>query len=660
MTLLPTPALAVSAVAEIVGGAQYATVQEAINAAADGATVRLLDNVTLQPAAGPPYTLTIIAKNLTIDLNGKTIEGKGPDAINFLATKDYDLTITDSSALGGGMIRSEYSYPIFSTGNVTILGGTVQCSAAPVIYTASTCTVTVSSGTVLHTGGASTIISDNVNVKGGEVLNAGGGFAISAGSNVEVSGGTVQNNGDAPVIGGTTVKVTGGTVLGNGNAPVINATTVEVNVGTVENIGSGSTINAASAVTVEGGSVKSANSPAIASINVTVRGGTVLSSGTIPAISCTDVTVEGGKVVSGGAAPTISTTNNATVSGGTVLNTGTGYAIGSNNVTISGGSINSMSLTTPKNAATPADDVKLYTLTLAGISKETAVSSITLTPALGYAYGLTGVLTDASGNLYVWLPDAQKEASVSVTANGTTYAGTISGYSATLTAVYTPSTPSYIAPPANTVNATLGASNTANANIPDDVVGSALKKALDDAAAQGKPAYVTINVNVPQGTSSLSASLSQNALESLINAGVGSLTINTNGSMPSVTLGLKALKAMQKQSSGDVTLTFNAPSKLSKYARKVIGDRPVFGVSASYIKRGKVRSMSRLSGAGFVSILYRLLPGEAAEHLFGVMIDSKGNTTRVKGSYYDAASGYLIIPIKSISAMYGVGYRAGR
>ena len=117
---------------------------------------------------------------------------------------------------------------------------------------------------------------------------------------------------------------------------------------------------------------------------------------------------------------------------------------------------------------------------------------------------------------------------------------------------------------------------------------------------------------------------------------------------------------MQKQTNGDVTLKFAVPSKLSTYARKLIGDRPVFGVSASYVKRDKVRSISRLSGAGIVSIPYTLRPGEVAEQLFGVAIDSKGNTMRVRGSYYDAASGCLIIPVKSVSTTYGVGYRAGR
>ncbi len=171
---------------------------------------------------------------------------------------------------------------------------------------------------------------------------------------------------------------------------------------------------------------------------------------------------------------------------------------------------------------------------------------------------------------------------------------------------------------------------------------------------------MTINVNVPLDTIALSVTLSQNALQSLISAGAGSLTISGNGSFPPLTIDLKALKALQKQANGEATLKFTVPSVLSKYARKLIGDRPVFGMSAIYVKRGKVRSISRLSGAGFVSIPYTLLPGEVAEHLFGIAIDSRGNTTRVRGSYYDEASGCLIIPVKSMSIMYGIGYRAAR
>ncbi|HMM32718.1 MAG TPA: hypothetical protein PKB13_13195, partial [Clostridia bacterium] len=334
MSLLPTPSLAAGEVAEIVGGDQYTSVQAAIDAAADGATVRLLDNVDISSESD---TLTIPDINLTIDLNGKTITGSGPVAIQHNGTSETTLYIIDSSVSGDGTISNTSSHTISSSGNVTLSGGTVISSGAQAIFAART--ATVSGGTVRHTTGSnSAIYADRVLVSGGTVE---GKYVTIICPNITISGGTVLCT-DAGV--------------------------------------------------------------AMMSTNVTVSGGTVQTSSDLPSINSVNVTV----------------------SGGTVRNTGTGAGIDAANVVVSGGSINNISSTTLINAATPADEVKLYTLTLPGVSTKTAVTGITFTPALGYAYGLTDVTTDAFGKLYVWLPDAQKEASVSVTANGKTYMGTVS------------------------------------------------------------------------------------------------------------------------------------------------------------------------------------------------------------------------------------------
>lgn len=112
-------------VAEIMGDAQYATVQAAIDAAADGATVRLLDNVNISLESD---TLTIRDINLIIDLNGKSIASSGPTAIQHNATPETTLYMKDSSASGGGMISNSGASPICSTGNVTVSGGKVENS----------------------------------------------------------------------------------------------------------------------------------------------------------------------------------------------------------------------------------------------------------------------------------------------------------------------------------------------------------------------------------------------------------------------------------------------------------------------------------------------------------------------------------------------------
>ena len=67
LSLLPTAALAEEKKVARVGNAEYATLAEAIAAAQDGNTVKLLGDVVLDK------TLIIKDKTITLDLNGKTI-----------------------------------------------------------------------------------------------------------------------------------------------------------------------------------------------------------------------------------------------------------------------------------------------------------------------------------------------------------------------------------------------------------------------------------------------------------------------------------------------------------------------------------------------------------------------------------------------------------
>ena len=579
------------------------------------------------------YECIVVNSGITanITLSGVSIDSfdiNDACAFDIEAGATANITLERDTTLKSGPGKAGLHVPIGATltmngtGSLTAdaasFGGYMQGAGIGGNHGEACGTITINGGSITANGSFSAGIGGGSGGAGGTVfVNGGTIVAGSSNGGAGIGGGSDSNGGSVTITGGT-VHAT--SVFGGG-------------------IGGGAGVDGAGDITITGGMVIAASS-AGAGIgsggysadggSVTITGGTVIATG------------EYGAGIGGGVE-----TNGKTVyiSGGSVLATSSfGEAIGMG----SGGSGSG----TLQNNSTEKAPVYLTTVTLDGIASETAVTM------LNHGYGMNDVFTDASGKLYLYLPQA----------TGTTWAQAASGEyaglpiitnvdhtaSGTLTLI-----PKAALPPANTVNATPGANHTATASITYDVVSSALKKALGDAAAQGKAANVTIHVIVPQCTSKLSVTLSQDAMKSLINAGVG-ITINGNGLFPSITLDIKALKALQKQANGDATFTFAVPPKLSAYARKLIGDRPVYSMSASYVKRGKVRSISRLSGAGFVSIPYTFLPGEAAEHLFGVAIDSKGNTTRVRGSYYDKASGYLTIPVKSISTMYGVGYRAGR
>ena len=116
-----------------IGDNYYATLQDAINAAVEGATVIVLTDIALAE------TVTVPAdKTITLDLNGKTIAGTDNGTASFgLITNKGNLTIVDGSEDKNGKITltattnrgwNAYSSVISNTvgGKLTVNGGTIE------------------------------------------------------------------------------------------------------------------------------------------------------------------------------------------------------------------------------------------------------------------------------------------------------------------------------------------------------------------------------------------------------------------------------------------------------------------------------------------------------------------------------------------------------
>ena len=190
-----------------IGNAEYATLQEAVNAATNGQTIVLQDNVTLTASL-------IVAgdKTVTLDLNSYkiTADMNGPHMI----CNAGNLTITDSSANKTGEIakigaETNFGYVIENHGTMTlerckISSTSVKSSAIENgWYTASentagtSCTMTIQNAEVVSVnaaGGLYTVKNDDYGVM---VIN-GGVF-----TNGVAGAGAVLNWNDLTINGGT-------------------------------------------------------------------------------------------------------------------------------------------------------------------------------------------------------------------------------------------------------------------------------------------------------------------------------------------------------------------------------------------------------------------------------------------------------------------------
>ena len=86
------------------GGTKYESLQDAINAA-DGQTVKLLDNVTVVGSV----TEIPAGTKVTLDLNGKTLTGTNTPTKEQALLVNGELVIVDSSEAKTGTIKSDYA-----------------------------------------------------------------------------------------------------------------------------------------------------------------------------------------------------------------------------------------------------------------------------------------------------------------------------------------------------------------------------------------------------------------------------------------------------------------------------------------------------------------------------------------------------------------------
>ena len=210
----------------------YNTLADAVAAAQDGQTVRLLADVEQN-------TQLIINKSITLDLNGKTIKISGYTAEKAQVSVKGNLTIQDSSEAQTGKICSDYTgtagrvVSVENGGKLTIAGGTITTegmSGLPgsAVYIASGAEVNMTGGTVKVDAKRGNVAM-NVEGSTGVFIMSGGSVIAEAGdgtetyitaisgsprSTIQISAGTVSGP-QAVFAGSSATTITGGNFTGS-------------------------------------------------------------------------------------------------------------------------------------------------------------------------------------------------------------------------------------------------------------------------------------------------------------------------------------------------------------------------------------------------------------------------------------------------------------
>ena len=219
-----------------VGGVKYLSLQAAIDAAKSGATVKLLndtkENVT-------------ISKKLTLDLNGKTLNGGQVKGTPALKVDNASVTIQDSSAAQTGTIMREdtaensgktshyvidvqgkYGFLKIEGGNIKNNSGVVNVSGkgASLIRLGNDSvsawpTLTIKGGTFTQNNFiAIKVDRGTLHLLGGEI-NSANSYAIENWNNAYIKGGTVNGTVSSWVystgVAFSKLEISGGTVNGN-------------------------------------------------------------------------------------------------------------------------------------------------------------------------------------------------------------------------------------------------------------------------------------------------------------------------------------------------------------------------------------------------------------------------------------------------------------
>ena len=196
-----------------------------------------------------------------------------------------------------------------------------------------------------------------------------------------------------------------------------------------------------------------------------------------------------------------------------------------------------------------------------------------------------------------------------------------------------------------------------HATVTDAMVKALIEQAQAAASNAGKTSDgIGIKVNILFGSTANSIAVTiEGAAVTRMNSTANLKLFGINNPLVNFSFNTAAIKEINTQRSGNVTVTATPEEKLSVAAAALIGSRPVFDLTVSYQKSGKTEYITSFGkGAVTIGIAYTPKSGEKTGNLYAVYVPGNGKPELLTESSYD--SGRVIFSRSTLS-VYGVGYK---
>ncbi len=234
LTTCSVTALAADGDVAQIGNTTYATLYDAVDAAKNGDTIKLIGDAENTKQL-------LIGKNITLDLNGKKLKSSNEESKNILI---YGGKLTLNDSVGNGKIYSDTKYTAtaqygiiaIQDGEMIMNGGNIEAAFDNPVNNGNYAIAAQKNSTFTMNGGKITAGWDCVAGNGG-----------NTDTTININGGKLYSTVDfaiyAPAKGNSSVNVTGGTVAGAGGGIAVRSGKLNVIGGEILCDGTGNTGN---------------------------------------------------------------------------------------------------------------------------------------------------------------------------------------------------------------------------------------------------------------------------------------------------------------------------------------------------------------------------------------------------------------------------------